>query len=37
MIVDVPFVRVGEIQELMQTKHPETRSSGIEARYPVFP
>lgn len=37
MIADVPFVRVSEIQELMRRKHPETRSSSIEARYPVFP
>lgn len=36
-IVDVPFARVGEIQDLMQRGHPELRSSTVETRYPVFP
>jgi hypothetical protein len=37
MMVDVPSGRVNEIQSLLQTRHPEDISGGIEASMPAFP
>jgi len=36
-IVDVPFVRVDEVRELMLGRHPEATPGGIESRHPAFP
>ncbi len=37
LILDVPFVRVAEIRELVAGRHPEAVSGGQETRFPVFP
>jgi hypothetical protein len=37
MIVDVPARRVGEIEKMMELRHPEMRFSGEEPHIPVFP
>jgi hypothetical protein len=37
LMVDVPFVRVGEIRDLVHTKHPEAQPGGLDTRYPAFP
>lgn len=37
MMVDVPFRRVEEIQSLLQTRHPEDKSGGVEPTVPAFP
>jgi hypothetical protein len=37
MMVDVPFRRVEEIQSLLQARHPEDKSGGVEPSMPAFP
>ena len=37
MMIDVPFRRVEEIQSLLQTRHPEDKSGGVEPTVPEFP
>lgn len=37
LMVDVPFSRVEEIQTLLQRRHPEDKSGGIEPSVPAFP
>ena len=37
MMVDVPFHRVNEIRELLEKRHPEDVSGGIEPTTPAFP
>jgi hypothetical protein len=37
LMVDVPFVRVDEVRNLVHAKHPEAQSGGLETRYPAFP
>jgi len=37
MIADVPARRVGEIEEMLQKRHPEMRFGGEDTHMPVFP
>ena len=37
LMVDVPFRRVAEIEELVEKRHPEIRFGGVEPHIPVFP
>ena len=37
IMADVPFRRVEEIQVLIEKRHPEDRSGGIEPTMPAFP
>jgi hypothetical protein len=37
MMVDAPSRRVEEIQSLLQTRHPEDKSGGVEPSMPAFP
>lgn len=37
MMVDVPFVRAGEIRDLVAQRHPEAISGGTEPSLPAFP
>ena len=37
LLVDVPFKRVPEIEELLEKRHPEAAFAGIEKHIPVFP
>lgn len=37
MIVDVPFNRVPEIEEIVARQHPEASFGGVEPHIPVFP
>ena len=37
MMVDVPYLRVEEIQDLIHKRHPEDRDGGIESSVPAFP
>lgn len=36
-IIDVPFVRVDEVRELVLGRHPEATPGGVESRHPAFP
>jgi hypothetical protein len=36
-IIDVPFVRVEEVRELVIGRHPEATPGGVESRHPAFP
>ncbi|MEJ2173877.1 MAG: DUF1269 domain-containing protein [bacterium] len=36
-IIDVPFVRVDEVLELVLGRHPEATPGGVESRHPAFP
>lgn len=36
-IIDVPFVRVEEVRELVLGRHPEATPGGVESRHPAFP
>ncbi len=36
LMVDVPFKRVTEIQQLVSKHHPEIRFGGIDPHVPVF-
>jgi hypothetical protein len=37
LMVDVPFRRVTEIEELVAKRHPEFRFGGVEPHIPAFP
>lgn len=37
MIVDLPFRRVAEIEEMIAKRHPEISFGGMEPHLPVFP
>jgi hypothetical protein len=37
LMVDVPFHRVDEIREVLQSKHPEARWHGVDPTVPAFP
>lgn len=37
LIVDVPFRRVTEIEELIASHHPEVKFGGVEPHTPAFP
>ncbi|PFH08372.1 hypothetical protein BCF11_0726 [Collimonas sp. PA-H2] len=37
LLVDVPFKRVPEIEELLEKRHPEASFAGVEKHIPVFP
>jgi hypothetical protein len=37
LMVDVPHARVGEIQALLQRRHPEAADHGIDLTMPAFP
>jgi hypothetical protein len=37
MMVDVPMRRVAEICELVERRHPEATSGGVEPTIPAFP
>lgn len=37
LMVDVPFRRVREIEEMVQQRHPEIRFGGVEPHIPAFP
>jgi hypothetical protein len=37
LILDVPFQRVDEVQELLKVKHPETQWGGVDPTVPAFP
>lgn len=37
MMVDVPFGKVETIRNLVETRHPEAASGGMEATMPAFP
>lgn len=37
LMVDVPFRRVAEIEEMVTKRHPEINFCGMEAHIPVFP
>ena len=37
LIVDVPFYRVSEIENLIAKRHPEIRFAGMELHVPIFP
>jgi hypothetical protein len=36
-MVDVPYGRVGQIRDLVRTRHPEAVPGGQETRFPAFP
>jgi hypothetical protein len=36
-MVDVPYGRVGQIRDLVLTRHPEAVPGGQETRFPAFP
>ena len=37
LMIDVPYRRVREIEELVEKRHPEIRFGGMEPHIPVFP
>lgn len=37
LMVDVPFRRVREIEEMVEKRHPEFKFGGVEPHIPVFP
>jgi len=37
LMVDVPYGRVGQIRDLVLTRHPEAVPGGQETRFPAFP
>lgn len=37
LIIDVPFRRVNEIEDLVADHHPEAKFGGVEPHTPVFP
>jgi hypothetical protein len=37
LMVDVPFTRVNEIEELVAERHPSVKFGGVEPHIPVFP
>ena len=37
LIVDVPFYRVAEIENLIAKRHPEIQFGGMEVHIPIFP
>ncbi|HYD61203.1 MAG TPA: DUF1269 domain-containing protein [Noviherbaspirillum sp.] len=37
LMVDVPFRRVREIEELVEKRHPEIKFGGVEPHIPAFP
>ena len=37
LIVDVPRMRVGEIERLLERTHPEAHFEGLEPNVPAFP
>ncbi|WP_083439165.1 DUF1269 domain-containing protein [Herbaspirillum autotrophicum] len=37
LMIDAPFKRVAEIEEMMARRHPEIRFGGVEPHIPVFP
>lgn len=37
LMVDVPYVRVEQIRDLILKRHPEAVSGGQETRFPAFP
>lgn len=36
LMVDVPFKRIAEIQQLVSNRHPEIRFGGVDPHVPVF-
>ncbi|WP_034298376.1 hypothetical protein [Herbaspirillum sp. RV1423] len=37
LLVDVPFKRIEEIEDLVASRHPEAMFGGVEPHIPVFP
>lgn len=37
LMVDVPYGRVGQVRDVVLSRHPEAVSGGQETRYPAFP
>jgi hypothetical protein len=37
LMVDVPFRRVREIEDMLEQRHPEIRFGGVEPHIPAFP
>ncbi|MFZ6846162.1 DUF1269 domain-containing protein [Undibacterium sp. RuTC16W] len=37
MMVDVPYHRVAQVEDLIAKRHPEVRFGGVEPHMPVFP
>lgn len=37
LMIDVPFRRVAEVEEMVEKRHPEVRFGGVEPHMPVFP
>jgi hypothetical protein len=36
-MIDVPYVRVDEVRDVVLARHPEAMPAGLETRYPAFP
>ena len=37
LMIDVPYVRVDEVRNIVLARHPEAMPAGLETRYPAFP
>lgn len=37
LMIDAPFRRVAEVEEMMEKRHPEVRFDSVEPHMPVFP